>query len=477
MGSDPAGRRAAIERALLEYHRSPGKHPLILRQPAVLFSSIKEVLQLASGRSPEGDGAGAPPSPVRNAACFFIRAAMLYPDADHYALLGVDRAADAAAVKDRYRLMMRLMHPDFANALSGANWPADAATRVNRAYEVLSSPVQKRAYDGQLNAPLPARPSYAARHANTPRVPAAPKAQAEDARRRLKRLAMLFGIAGGVAVIAAWFAAGQPDKETLVQRSAAPSSDTPRPVPPAEMIVAALTATPEPTADVPSPAAEPPPALPPAVTAAPAPAPVAAEPPAPPPPVVARAPAAAAPIALSPPPVARAVVPARAPVVASLPTPPAPGPEPTPVAPALAVRVAVPVPPPAPRPVAAPAPAPGSSPTMAEVHPLLTHLLQQLESGWGDRVLGLLDRESRATPGAQAFLEKYNNLVEGMRPIRLSSAQFKATQTREGRLLVTGRVMVQVRDTSMPPRELAVQAEFASRDGTVVLTRLAPARE
>jgi hypothetical protein len=460
MGSDPSGRRAAIEGTLLEYHRSPGKHALILRQPAVLFSSIKEVLQLASGRSPEGNGVSAPPSPVRRAACFFIRAAMLYPDADHYALLGVDRAVDTAAVKDRYRLMMRLMHPDFANALSGADWPVDAATRVNRAYEVLSSPGQRRAYDEQLAASMPARPSYPAQHAKTTRVPAMVKVQAEDPRRRLKRLASAFGVAGGIAVIAAWFAAGQPDKETLVQRSKPPPSET---------IIAALPA----------------PAAPPETPAAPAPPPlVAPEPPAPPPPPPApQAPVAALRPALPAPApmVAPSPVVVRAPVVAApIAVPPAPvtqalAPAPVPVA-AVGAAIAAPAPPPAPRIVAAPTPASGS-PTMAEVHPLLTHLLQQLESGWGDRVLGLLDRESRATPGAQALLEKYNNLVDGMRPIRLSNAQFKTAEAREGRLLVTGRMTVQVRDTSVPPRELEIQAEFAARDGTVVLTRLAPARE
>lgn len=433
MGTDPAHSRAAIEEALLAYHRSPGTHAPILRQP-LLFSSIKEVLQLASGRSPEGDEAGAPPVPVRDAACFFIRTAMLFPDADHYAMLGVDRDADPAVVKDRYRLMMRLTHPDFANALSGADWPADAATRVNRAYQVLSSPARKRTYDEQLAAPVPARPAGPAQHPKAARVPAAAKVKVEDPRRRLKGLAAIFGIAGGVAVIGAWFAAGQPDRESLVQR-APPPSDTARPAAPAETTVAALAAPAEAPADIPAPA--------------PAPTPAAVEPPA----------------------LARSAPPPPAPPAPAIASSPLPAPN-TITAPVVSAP-AVPVPSSTPRPVATPAPASGS-PTLAEVHPLLTHLLQQLESGWGDRVLGLLDRESRATPGAQALLEQYNNLVDGMRPIKLSNAQFRTLASSEGRLLVTGRVTVHVRDATVAPRELAVQAEFAARDGTVVLVRLAP---
>jgi len=476
MRTGPAGSRAAIEDALLAYHRSPGKHALIRRQPAVLFSSIKEVLQLASGRSPDGDEADAPPVPVRDAARFFIRTAMLYPDADHYALLGVDRAPDPAVVKDRYRLMMRLMHPDFANALSGADWPADAATRVNRAYEVLSSPVRKRAYDEQIVAPVPARPVYPPQHPKAARAPTAAKAQAQDPRRHLKGLATAFGMAGGIAVIGAWLAAGQPDRETLVQRSP-PPSDTARPAAPAETIVATLAAPaaapdmPPPASAPPAPVAQPPVASPaPAIAKAPEAVPAPAAMPAPPP-NVARAHTVPASVALPPPPASRAAAPAPAPVIAFSPLP-VPNAVPAPVASAPAV----PVPSPAPRPVAAPARASGS-PTMAEVHPLLTQLLQRLESGWGDRVLGLLDRESRAAPGAQALLEKYNNLVDGMRPIKLSNAQFNTAESREGRLLVTGRVLVHVRDNTVAPRELAVQAEFAARDGTVVLIRLAPGRD
>ena len=113
---------------------------------------------------------------------------------------------------------------------------------------------------------------------------------------------------------------------------------------------------------------------------------------------------------------------------------------------------------------------------MAEVHPLLSRLLQQIESGWGDRVLALLDRDSRVTPGAQAVLQHYNGLVDGMRPVKLSNAQFRS-ETRDGRLLVVGRVQMQLRDRSLPPREFAIQAEFAARDGAVVMTGLAPVQE
>ena len=115
--------------------------------------------------------------------------------------------------------------------------------------------------------------------------------------------------------------------------------------------------------------------------------------------------------------------------------------------------------------------------TLAEAQPLLSNLLQQMESGLGDRMLNLLERDARSAPSAQALLRYYNSLIDGARPVKLSHVQFKA-EPREGRLLVTGFVRLQVGDqaTGSNGKELGVQAEFASRGGTVVMTRLAQAQ-
>ena len=461
MNLGSTGRRSAIESALLDYHRAPGRYALAQRQPRVLFASVKEVLQLASGRSPDGDQSTGSPAPVRQAACFFIRSALLNPDADHYTLLGVTSDADAPTLKERYRLMMRLMHPDFSDARAGPVWPADAATRVNQAYEVLSSSPQRRSYDEQLGPRPQARTVGApgrttgGKLATVPRTVAAAKPVAEDPRRRLKRLATAFGAAGGVAMLAAWFAGGQSERETLVQRASAPSLDTalaqavmsarlPSPVallPPSEAALPAAAIVrptlPESSAAAPPPRIEPPPAV-----SAPA---------SPLTPTQARNVELTPPIAVQPPiamPTAMGAAPVAVapPAVQALPPPP------------LAVATARP------------------SPTLSDVHYLLSKLLQEIESGWGDRLLSQLDREAQSEPGAQALLRRYNSVVDGMRPVKLSNVQFKA-EPRDGRLLVTGRVTIQVRDASVPLRELAMQAEFASRDGTFVMTRLAQAQE
>ena len=71
-----------------------------------------------------------------------------------------------------------------------------------------------------------------------------------------------------------------------------------------------------------------------------------------------------------------------------------------------------------------------------------------------------------------------HDVPEGVRPVKLSHVQFKA-EPKEGRLVVTGHVRLQVGEQTIgtPGKDLAVMAEFASREGTVVLTRLSRAQE
>lgn len=62
---------------------------------------------------------------------------------DYYETLGVDRSADAAAIKKAYRKLARKYHPDVSKE-------ADAKQRmpqVNEAYAVLSDPEKRAAYD------------------------------------------------------------------------------------------------------------------------------------------------------------------------------------------------------------------------------------------------------------------------------------------------------------------------------------------
>ena len=142
-----AGNCPPLNAALRDYQRYPGKYAVARKEPAILFDSMRAVLQIAAGKSK-----GAGEADLQPAACFFVRTALMHPGADHYTQLGLPRNADAATVKEHYRLLMRLVHPDFS-ATSRSTWPGDAATRINLAYEVLASREKRIRYDETLTPP------------------------------------------------------------------------------------------------------------------------------------------------------------------------------------------------------------------------------------------------------------------------------------------------------------------------------------
>lgn len=128
--------------ALLDFERSPGRYPVVLREPRPLFEHIGSVMLLAAGRPVEGMPLAPPNEPeLRRAARYFVRTVMLRPGADPFTLLGLRPGFDPAQLRAHYRLMIRLTHPDFGAA--GERWPADAATRVNVARGLLSAPPQR----------------------------------------------------------------------------------------------------------------------------------------------------------------------------------------------------------------------------------------------------------------------------------------------------------------------------------------------
>lgn len=485
--SKPSG--ASLSEALLDYFAAPGKYQLTLRQPAVLFASIREILQVASGRSGSDD------QRVREAARFFLRAALLYPGADHYALLGLAPGEAPPDLKERYRLLMRLIHPDFAEPGEAA-WPADAAVRVNRAYEVLSSPVQRREYDEQL----------VALRAQRPVLPKAaglqPSRRAEEqAPRSGKALAWVLGL--GLAIPAILLLLPRSEPEQLVQRPVAASGERP-------LKVAASLPEPRPSEQA---AADPLPAPPPSsgaatapvIAAAPAPVPAAVAPASPPAPVTAPTPAAAPAPAPTP---AAAPQPARAQAPQVVATRPAPAPQPVApperprnVTPAAAMPDAPAAPPPpvvaavaavAPAaPVTAASTAPSAklttalalpavtSPTLADAQPLLTQMLHVLESGSADQLLRLLDGDARRQPAAVALSRHYEQIVRSGRPVTLTQVEFRGEPRDNGVLLVTGRIRLQAGDSTIGShgQRLLVKAEFAQRGGQVQLTGLSGAQE
>lgn len=463
-----------IQAALLEYFGAPGKYPIGSRQPDILFHAIDDVLLVAAGRAP--GSFGPVPDGLRDAAAFFVGAALLYPGADHYALLGMRTGSAPERLKDRYRLLMRLVHPDFAGSFR-ANWPKDSAMRVNRAYEVLSSPVLRREYDEQL-ASTGGTQRNAASHATRRSSPTTPRA------RHAPRLRIGRSAAWVVIVLLCLMAIAMllphRDPVGIVQKPKPAAGDPSR----AALAVPRAPATPAPSPQTNDPAGiqpSPPAAI---VVRTPRPAdPVlqveaaveSLRPAVPGPHRV--APVAPAP-AVATGPVAAPAAPPKLPDVASsggaetrsglLHAAASPQ---TPVGTSIPVEAAA-------APVRVAAARFQAAPTLTDAQPLLGQILQSMESGNAEQLLHLLETDSRQATAAQAFLRHYQRLVARGGRVTLSHAEFKG-EPRDDVLIVTGNFRLQLSGSTIgsPAEKVMLRAMFESRGGRVALTGLSGVTE
>lgn len=68
-------------------------------------------------------------------------------DTDHYTTLGLGRGCSGMQIRDAYRLRVKRFHPDVNPHNRKAQ---DHIQALNAAYEILSDPVRRRAYDHKL---------------------------------------------------------------------------------------------------------------------------------------------------------------------------------------------------------------------------------------------------------------------------------------------------------------------------------------
>jgi hypothetical protein len=77
---------------------------------------------------------------------------------DHYKALGISPDATPQAVRDAYRRLARTYHPD---RYEGKGDSGATMARINQAYEVLSDPQSRRAYDESIAPPPQVPPAFA----------------------------------------------------------------------------------------------------------------------------------------------------------------------------------------------------------------------------------------------------------------------------------------------------------------------------
>lgn len=97
------------------------------------------------------------------------------PKSNHYETLNIDRNASQAEIKQAYRRLVKLFHPDVNQEATDS----EKIIRINAAYEVLSDTQSRQSYDRQLH--------YSFEKSNRKRQQRTQTAQQQEKKRRKTR--------------------------------------------------------------------------------------------------------------------------------------------------------------------------------------------------------------------------------------------------------------------------------------------------
>lgn len=140
-----AGRTA---RLLLRYRRDPARYLAEACRPDAPALDFDVVLRLAQGREVafgQTSLEDASPEALAEAAKSYLLKVCFRPDATPYQTLGLEPDATADDIKERFRVLMQLVHPDRHGA--GTSWPSECAAQASRAYTLLRHPESRAKFD------------------------------------------------------------------------------------------------------------------------------------------------------------------------------------------------------------------------------------------------------------------------------------------------------------------------------------------
>lgn len=103
------------------------------------FMTVQKVVETSAGRN-EADGGDSN----------WYSGTLQRAEINHYATLGLDRDCTEAQIRATYRLLAKQQHPDLNPQSAEA---VKLTQALNAAYEILSDPARRSAYDAELDAP------------------------------------------------------------------------------------------------------------------------------------------------------------------------------------------------------------------------------------------------------------------------------------------------------------------------------------
>ena len=456
--ADTGNQPLALTQALKDFHATPGKFALAAREPSVLFEHLGTVLHLAVGRRPEGFADG--DATLQAAARHFVKAALLRPGADHYTLLGLQRQFEPEQLREHYRLLIRLTHPDYVGTETA--WAHDVAARVNIAHDTLADASRRETYDANLTrAPQGSRPDRPVHM--PPRPPGQRQRPEREAMGRVTRLLdgrVVTGVAltAVLAAVLLWPATDDRSVQLVARNSTAPNTNPGKTVAPAAAEVTLPSSPPPPLTQVDAPgqlgsgsAAWPP---------SPATLPSQAPPPRPVPPATPPQPRTTEPRlqaeAVSDTP--------RLGLSYTLSTPPLEPPRPNPVQMAAAAE-----------PSAAPAVSrPVTAAEMQRLQPVLGELIQLMEGGRSERLQNWVSNRTQKPGAAASVADAYARAMGTARVTGIGKVSFQGQAVADVQV-VDGVVELRMTEGDQTPvaRDLRLRAHFLVRQGaSPVLSQL-----
>lgn len=144
---------SALEWALA-LHRAPMERHALRQKP--LPTGLDNLLGIAAGAMPDAlseaaHAFGESEAKVREAAQFYVREVLFFPQANAYRVLGVAADASAEQIKAHHRVLQHWLHPDRLQSEGDAVF----AARVNGAWNRLRNPERRQAYDQALQQNRP----------------------------------------------------------------------------------------------------------------------------------------------------------------------------------------------------------------------------------------------------------------------------------------------------------------------------------
>ncbi len=217
MSDAPGAGAAAVASQLLDFFHEPTRF-----RPAWIHGErpLPEghvVLKFALGRFSPGwkrDLSRHDKETLVEAARAFVRQVCLWERATHYQVLCLDPGASPESVRENYRLLMALLHPDRQEDSARPEWPTGHAQRVNEAYAVLSDAAQREDYD------------EAAQRAHPPlrepelEVAAIRRVRARPSPRYLRSFAVVGAVIIALFVVQAWWVNDTPRHYALLEQPA-----------------------------------------------------------------------------------------------------------------------------------------------------------------------------------------------------------------------------------------------------------------